>query len=338
MYTYLDYRYMIAEQCLLGYLGDEAAVVLPEKIDGGHVISEIGNGALANKNAIEAVAFPDTVISFGDEVFCGSNRIRYVELPLTVREMSHEAFKKTMFDRICVRMNSVSLDNIWSHTTLSNGTERLICPTDLGACRIAVNGMVYEDIFSDDGKGRNRTLNGGNTISDDFSNYELNDEINWLFKDDDPTNVIFDADKYENVSIYCRDGLNNISEIRAIKQVIDEKLDVYTDAESEDKSDWNKKVGKNGEIQKTVILLAKPSESVLDDSPVLDIKPEVGYFFFPSVRRVICDGEYWIYRRCYLVDSGYVPRDIAVFDRNGIVRLPEVKRKVYAKYKLLSCL
>ena len=100
---------------ITGYIGEETAVVIPEKIDGSKVtviaedafagnevittvripdtVTQIGKNAFQNCTALENVRFSGRLISVGESAFDGCASLKKAELPNTVVTISQYAFR-----------------------------------------------------------------------------------------------------------------------------------------------------------------------------------------------------------------------------------------------------
>lgn len=102
---------------ITGYTGDETALVIPAVLD-GHPVTTIGNNAFYQSELTSVViSFGVTTISW--DVFVGSNKLTYIEIPDSVTSIGASAFSQ------CDNLKEVKLGN--GLTKLADGLFAL-CP------------------------------------------------------------------------------------------------------------------------------------------------------------------------------------------------------------------
>ena len=92
---------------LMGYEGDEKAVVVPETY-GGKPVSVIADKVFAGHAEIESLHLPDTVTDLGEFVFDGCENLKHLTLPQ-------------------------SLERLWGYTFVRCGLEEIVLPDMLQA-------------------------------------------------------------------------------------------------------------------------------------------------------------------------------------------------------------
>ncbi len=78
-----EFSYQIIENgtyCVTGYQGDEAHVVVPERVNGAPV-TVLFDKLFRGHPEIETIKIPDTVTDLGEFVFDGCEKLRHIDLP-----------------------------------------------------------------------------------------------------------------------------------------------------------------------------------------------------------------------------------------------------------------
>lgn len=87
------FSYTLSEQgaTVTAYHGEEAHVILPERLD-GHPVIGIADRAFAGCTQVESITLPKSVLSVGWFAFSGCTRLARVTLPESVTSIGYEAF------------------------------------------------------------------------------------------------------------------------------------------------------------------------------------------------------------------------------------------------------
>lgn len=93
--------------CVMGYRGDAAEVIIPERY-GGAPITALFDGLFKGHSEITAVRIPDTVAEMGEFVFDGCENLRQIQLP---KQLAH----------------------LWGYTFARCGIEEIVLPDGLSA-------------------------------------------------------------------------------------------------------------------------------------------------------------------------------------------------------------
>lgn len=93
--------------CVVGYIGNEANVVIPDSY-GGAPITVLFDNLFRSHTEITSVRIPDTVTDIGEFVFDGCINLRHIELPS-------------------------QLTDLWGYTFARCGIEEIILPDKLTA-------------------------------------------------------------------------------------------------------------------------------------------------------------------------------------------------------------
>lgn len=97
-----DFTYRLIEDgtyCVMGYLGDEADVAIPD----GRNITILYDDLFKGHTEITSVHIPDTVTDLGEFVFDGCINLRHIKLPSQLR-------------------------SLWGHTFVRSGIEEIVLP------------------------------------------------------------------------------------------------------------------------------------------------------------------------------------------------------------------
>jgi len=106
-YTHLGANY------LLGYIGDETEIALPESYNGE--VYKIHNGAFYNRHEITSIEVPDSVTNIGARAFYNCSGITSIRIPESVTGIGEEAF--TGCHRLAEVINKSSLNIIKGSST-----------------------------------------------------------------------------------------------------------------------------------------------------------------------------------------------------------------------------
>ncbi len=87
------FSYTLSEQgaTVTAYHGEEAHVVLPERLD-GHPVVAVADRAFSGCTQVESITLPKSVLSVGWFAFSGCTRLARVTLPASVTSIGYEAF------------------------------------------------------------------------------------------------------------------------------------------------------------------------------------------------------------------------------------------------------
>ena len=85
--------------CVIGYEGDEAEVVIPERY-GKEPVTILYDGLFAGHPEITSVKIPDTVTDMGEFLFDGCENLKTIKLPSQLKVLWGQTFARSGFEEI----------------------------------------------------------------------------------------------------------------------------------------------------------------------------------------------------------------------------------------------
>ena len=89
-----EFVYQLIEDntyCVIGYRGDEANVVIPERVNGAP-ITVLFDRLFRGHTEITSIKIPETVTDLGEFVFDGCKNLRHIELPSQLARLWGHSF------------------------------------------------------------------------------------------------------------------------------------------------------------------------------------------------------------------------------------------------------
>ena len=92
----------------LAYVGDEAAVVVPDSYE-GKPVTVIYDGLFRDHSEITSVRLPDTITDIGSFVFDGCTGLKHIDLPKALNNLWRSAFLRSSLEEIILPENMRSI-------------------------------------------------------------------------------------------------------------------------------------------------------------------------------------------------------------------------------------
>lgn len=106
-----EFVYQLIEDntyCLMGYRGDEANVVIPDRVNGAP-ITVLFDKLFRGHSEITSIKIPDTVTDLGEFVFDGCESLRHIELPSQLARLWGYSFARCGIEEITLPDQLTSL-------------------------------------------------------------------------------------------------------------------------------------------------------------------------------------------------------------------------------------
>lgn len=317
MNTYIDRRFLAAEDTLIQYFGADESMSLPARL-GNVQIKRIGSGSICN-NKLSYLSVPEGVETIGSNAVLTGNLLKTLVLPSTLRNIGDNAFGE-FTDIQTIKFNGLGYSE-QQYRTLEQNSVRIN-----GTKMLALNMPDHELFYNIE----NRSMKFAKFIPVSFG---------CLFKQNEPSTCL--SDSYELLN--TDGGLKKYWENSMIKTVIKSGKESYIHNETENRNDLDSVENSKLAPEKTAVFVYDAEKTKFSgDMVYLDAKILRAYWFWQSVVP-IKDGSsmYYLYRRCYLTDSEaikYVTMDMGIFDSGGNTVEKERATEIYEKYEFMRIL
>lgn len=324
MKVHLDQTWAAVDDTLLDYLGGEAVVQVPQRLD-AVPIRAIGDGAFMGAGKPLQIALPSSVRRVGSKAFHGCQNLRNIYLPGSIESFGAQA---------------------------------------LGECPHLMHLMIYDLPLSrgqyESLKAVSALAEGGIRVARAFPDFKVVREalaatgckpakivpqgIERLYVSQSLVEDAGRASLGRNLDQYVFDASGKLNEEEAFQRLISAGGSGFLEEkEAERKNDAFMRLEKYLPIERTAVFtFADDMTKAEGDTRSITACVKIGCHFWQSAATVRYEGvAYSVYRRHYLSgkdDLSYIRRDVAIFTGNGLVENRNEAREVYAKYKLLSIL
>ena len=323
MSTCNNNQYIAVGDTVILYTGKESKVEIPHDLNCTGV-RRIGDGAFMQLDKLTDVKIPNDVASIGQKAFYFSKNLKTAVLAGTIENIGKDAFWG------CDKLRDIILYDI----KLTKREYSLLKKNALqyGQCKYA--SAYIPDYFNKIGLEKALYIHGAVVIPRGapilFVSYDHNNK---------GAKRLYADSEYISGTEYG----DPMWEDKAFKEHIRRGIPEIYSHIAEQHADEQAKRNMSGNPEKIFLFTFNDSETKMDDHSVkITANLKIGYFFWQSARKVICDGnEYYIYRRNYLSSDRrieYVQVDTAVYRGTDLVIDRTEAQRVYGKYRLLSLL
>lgn len=319
MPSYIDDDYLVVDGTLILYTGKHVErLVIPCTIN-NQTITKIGRGAFRDCAYLKYVTLPDSVIRIESCAFCGCSALEEIALPVFSKELTiaSDAFAICKnIKRILATLSEYDYQNLYgSSHRLGDGTA------------IVLNNQNIKTVLA--------------AISKYVEMIPQNADLLFCVQNNDITGLS------ERLRVLGLELSTTISEEEAFLCCIAKNKynkEKRMSSEEETKIDWHIRGNKPVAYNLTNLVWFHPNELMRFGGKVhIRMYVSNGYHFVQSAAPVAYKGkEYYVYRRHYLTTwvegEPLARRDVAVFDKDGLVTDQAAAKEIYAKYNLLALL
>lgn len=317
MRTYQDNATLAIDDTLLLYTGRDAFYQVPEQLD-CQSIHKIGKGAFAARETLQGVTLGKHITHIGQEAFALCKELRWVQMDASVTTVEKDAFTN------CPKLEEMHLTSLSFTTAEWEGFQASCMPGPGGAMVTPVAPplpLVRQVVDSMDQKPA-RLLPPMTPVLLRGTPYDVRK-----------------ADLRSPQQVVGFGGsADQIVEEQFAVAMMDDELAPWRSAEAEQNNDSLVRRSIDRSVESCLLFTATQRRKPRGGRIVADLHIWVGCFCWPSITRVVCDGEeYFIYHRIHVSSEpklGYLRRDMALMNRRGIIEDEAVARRVYAKYML----
>ena len=325
MYAYVDDKYTIADECIFAYCGNEESIRVPTMCEAGHFLTSIGKGAYYGVEQVKKLTITNGIESVGDYAFKKCSELEEVVVAPTVLSCGERPFQ------FCRKLRSVRFfldlledeyrELLTKSYALSDG-RYLVADRHEELRRLRT---VYE-MTRDMGI---RPVG----IRPEAENLFLVRNVNLPIGEEALTTP--------RTAITFAGYASGANEKETFRQAADPKKSGVVDPVTEGLCDMSMRLGEHrlNTLEEAVFLTFGKAEEQGGVFRVM-IDARKSFCFFQSAHSVTYGGEkYYIYCRNYPTNDEtyrYYRQEAGVLRSDGSFPTEDLKKSVYAKYKLIT--
>ncbi len=310
------------DDTLLMYSESEAKYRIPDQIS-GQPIRKIGMGAFHGLDTLNEISMGKNITEISSHAFSRCSFLQKVQMTGAVKKICSNAFL------MCHALKEIHIDAL----RLSRSSwVSFQCACSEGPVGIPVSATPPEHPL----------VSQLTTVLAVKPAYLLPPKLPYLYHEpaQQPINLPAIRDK-RKVMGFTTAGYP-LSEEMAVQSLIEGDYPVWKDNKAENHSDRLLRLNFDRPVETCLLFTADFVSNGPHDTVFVNLHVWFGRFFWPSFTSLVHENKtYYIYHRVYAAsvpDPGYYRRDIAVFDKHGIIEDEELSRRIYAKYALPSIL
>ncbi len=323
MNTCIDNQYLAADGTIVLYTGSQDKIDIPGVLDNMKVRC-IGNGSFMELAELIDVHIPYGVETIGQNSFYGSGKLKSAALPGTIEKIGKNAFcgcnalgKMVFYDiELTMREYTVLKERAFPYA------------------RGEYISHYIPEFFNKIGLDEALDIEEAAAIPQNAPLLFVSDNLH-----NKGAKKLYENSEY----ISSKERNDSVWEDKAFQEHIKSGSSETYSHTAENLADKLARENRTKDPEKTFLFSFDDSRTKKGDYTVkITSSFRIGYFFWQSARRVVCDKkEYFIYQRNYLSsrkDTEYVQVDTAVYCGTNLVTDRKEAQRVYGKYKLLSIL